>query len=109
MLALLFVTLTPAQAVSPPASEVPISYLVSVVAYEGKCRFLPTDVGLTAQQLTTTLRGYNRSNGVQLVYYSGVPSECIEIGRKAAIAAGFRVVTARLATAKDEGHGRVPD
>lgn len=109
MSALLLAILFQAQATRLPASEVPVSYVVGVVSHEGECRFLPTDVGLTAQQLTTALRSYNRSNGIQLVYYSGVPSECIEIGRKAAIAAGFNVVTARLATAKDEGHGRVPD
>ena len=108
MIALLAAAVSQAHATPPPANETQVSYVVSVVADNGECLFLPTDVGLTAHQLTTTLKSYNRSNGILLIFYSGVPCKCIEDGRKAAMAAGFTSVAARRATAKDEGHGWVP-
>jgi hypothetical protein len=107
MITLLLLAVAQAQVAPLLASDVPVSYVVSVVADDGECRFLPTDVGLTARQLTATLKSYNRSNGVVLIFYSDVPSDCIKVGRKAALAAGFTSVTARPATAEDEGHGRV--
>lgn len=108
MIALLVAAVSQAQAAPPAANETPVSYVVSVVVDNGECLFLPTDVGLTAHQLTTTLKSYNRSNGILLTFYSGVPCKCIEVGRKAAMAAGFTSVTARPVTAKDKGHVRVP-
>ena len=105
---LLLLAVGQAQAPPLPATETPVNYIVSVAYYEGECRFLPTDVGLTAGQLTAKLKSFNRSNGIELIFGSSVPCNCIDVGRKAALAAGFTMVTARLATPEDLGHGRVP-
>lgn len=70
--------------------------------------FLPTDVGLTAKELTDALKDYDHSNGVVFIYYPDVPRECVTLGRQAAAAAGFTRITARLARNSDEGQGSVP-
>jgi len=100
---------TPIEATPLPSSETPVSYVISVVADRGECLFLPTDVGLTAKELTAELKTYNRSNGIVFIYEPGVLKRCLQVGRQAAIAAGFKFISARLATKGDEGRGSVPE
>jgi hypothetical protein len=108
MIAPLLLLAVQAEAAAPPSSETPVDYVISVTADRNECLFLPTDVGLTAKELTETLKTYDHSNGIEFIYDRRVPQKCLSIGRHAALAAGFTRIVARPATKSDEGHGRVP-
>ena len=88
--------------------QTPVDYLVAAVMDGQTCLFRATDVGLTAKQFTEALRDYNKGNGIQLIYRPGVPSRCLQAGRKAALAAGFTRVTVRPERDEDIVDGRTP-
>jgi hypothetical protein len=107
VIALLLAAAVQTPASAPPA-DFPPGYLVSVLLYEGKCRYAPTDYFQTAKQLTTTLRDYDKSYGVELLIHPGVPRRCVNAGSKVVRRAGFTRVIARPFTEADIGHGSLP-
>jgi hypothetical protein len=79
------------------------SYGIDVGEYEGQCVFFLTDTGLTASEVTAKLvrDGYDTSRGLEVLLAETTPRKCGELGRKAALKAGFKTVRVRLATEKD--------
>ena len=79
------------------------SYGLDVGENQGRCIFFPTDTGMTAPEVTTKLKqdGYDTSRGLEVLLTNTTPRTCGELGRKAALSAGFTAVRVRLATGKD--------
>src|SRR5690348_16050821 len=78
------------------------SYGLDVGEYRGQCIFFLTDTGMSASEVTATLmrNGYDVSRGLEVLLTKGTPRKCGEMGRKAALDAGFKAVRVRLATDK---------
>lgn len=79
------------------------SYGLDVGEDQGRCIFFLTDTGMTAAEVTTKLvkDGYDTSRGLEVLLTKTTPRKCGELGRKAAVRAGFKAVRVRLATDKD--------
>ena len=79
------------------------SYGLDVGEHEGRCLFFLTDTGISAAQVTTKLKqdGYVTARGLEVLLTETTPRRCGELGRRAALRAGFKAVRVRLATGKD--------
>jgi len=88
---------------APAPTEYANSYGLDVGEYQGRCIYFLTDTGMTAAEVTTKLMrdGYDTSRGLEVLVTKGTRSKCGKLGRKAALAAGFKAVRVRLATDKD--------
>jgi hypothetical protein len=95
--------LLPAPAMAASSDEFARSYGLDVGEYQGRCLFFLTDTGMTAAEVTTKLAqdGYDTSRGLEVLVTRTTPRRCGELGRKAALKAGFKAVRVRLATPKD--------
>lgn len=92
-----------APSAASPGDKFANSYGLDVGEYQGQCIFFLTDTGLSAPEVTTKLRqdGYDTSRGLEVLLTQTTPRKCGEVGRKAALNAGFKAVRVRLATEKD--------
>ena len=79
------------------------SYSLDVGEHGGRCLFFLTDTGMSAAEVTTSLKkdGYDTARGLEVLVTKTTPRKCGELGRKAAFEAGFKAVRVRLATDKD--------
>ena len=79
------------------------SYGLDVGEQQGRCVFFLTDTGMSAAEVTAKLKqdGYDTSRGLEVLLTKTTPRKCGELGRKAALKAGFTMVRVRLATDKD--------
>jgi hypothetical protein len=79
------------------------SYGLDVGEIEGRCVFFLTDAGMSAAEVTKKLMrdGYDTARGLEVLLTETTPRKCGELGRKAALKAGFKAVRVRLATDKD--------
>src|SRR4051812_5892475 len=95
--------LLPSVATAASGHEFAQSYGLDVGEDKGRCLFFLTDTGMTAAQVTTKLTQdrYDTSRGLEVLVTRTTPRRCGELGRKAALKAGFKAVRVRLATAKD--------
>ena len=89
--------------IAAPADKFATSYGMDVGEHEGRCVFFLTDTGMNAAEVTTSLKrdGYDASRGLEVLLTKTTPRRCGELGRKAALKAGFTAVRVRLATDKD--------
>ena len=95
-------SITAAQSVAS-ADRFTDSYGLDVGEQDGRCVFFLTDTGMSAAEVTTKLKrdGYDTSRGLEVLLTKTTPRKCGEVGRKAALRAGFKAVRVRLATDKD--------
>jgi hypothetical protein len=79
------------------------SYGLDVGQQDGGCLFFLTDTGMSAAEVTATLKegDYDTARGLEVLVTETTPRKCGELGRKAALKAGFKAVRVRLATHKD--------
>lgn len=79
------------------------SYSLDVGEYQGQCIFFLTDTGMTDVEVTAKLMRdrYDTPRGLEVLLTKDTPQKCGELGRKAALRAGFKAVRVRHATAKD--------
>lgn len=97
------VMLVPTAAMAASGDEFAQSYGLEVGEDHGGCLFFLTDTGLTAAEVTTKLTrdGYDISRGLEVLVTRMTPRRCGDLGRQAALKAGFKAVRVRLATSKD--------
>ena len=90
-------------AAAPSPSSFANSYGLDAGVDKGQCIFFLTDTGMSASEVTTKLMrdGYDTSRGLEVLLTADTPRKCGEMGRKAALDAGFKAVRVRLATDKD--------
>jgi hypothetical protein len=88
---------------TPSADKFANSYGLDVGEHEGRCVFFLTDTGMSAAEVTTRLRsdGYDTSRGLEVLVTKATSRKCGEVGRKAALKAGFKAVRIRVARDKD--------
>ena len=79
------------------------SYGLDVGEQYGRCLFFLTDTGMSAAEVTAKLKedGYDTARGLEVLLTEATPRKCGELGRKAALKAGFKAVRVRIATVKD--------
>lgn len=79
------------------------SYGLDVGVEQGRCVFFLTDMGMSAVEVTMKLKedGYDTSRGLEVLLTKSTPGKCGELGREAALKAGFKQVRVRLATDKN--------
>lgn len=81
---------------SIPAQDLrqePVYYGASVTFEVGVCWFWTGDAGLTARQFEESLADRDDPNrGVMIGYRKGTPPKCINLARRSARRAGFRLV-----------------
>lgn len=79
------------------------SYGLDVGVDRGRCVFFLTDTGMSAPEVTAKLikDGYDKSRGLEVLLTEATPKRCGELGRRAALNAGFTAVRVRLATPND--------
>jgi len=79
------------------------SYGLDVGEYQGQCIFFLSDTGLTADEVTGKLvhDRYDMTRGLEVLLTKTTPRKCGELGRQAALNAGFKAVRVRVATDKE--------
>jgi hypothetical protein len=79
------------------------SYGLDVGEYHGQCIFFLSDTGMSADEVTTKLvqDRYDTARGLEVLVTKSTPRKCGELGRRAALKAGFKAVRVRLPTDKD--------